>query len=162
MRTQSMSMFPHTITVYNTSIETDKTTLKDKLTNHITVLRGVLVDASKAVNVRESGLVGADAVNLYIPFDVEAVDGVTGESKQYLEHLEYWKLDDKSGYWTLSVSSKQRAKATDNDTFFIKGEVVEPDATLDQIELNYDDVYDITKIDIKDFGGLQHFEVGAN
>lgn len=162
MRTQSMSMFPHTITVYNTSIETDKATFEDKLVNHITVLRGVLVDASKAVNVRESGLVGADAVNLYIPFDVEAVDGVTGESKQYLEPLEYWKLDDKSGFWTLSVSSKQRAKATDNDTFFIKGEVVEPDATLEQIELNYDDVYDITKIDIKDFGGLQHFEVGAN
>lgn len=162
MRTQSMSMFPHIITVYNTSIETDKATFEDKLINHITVLHGVLVDASKAVNVRESGLVGADAVNLYIPFDVEAVDGVTGESKQYLEPLEYWKLDDKSGFWTLSVSSKQRAKATDNDTFFIKGEVVEPDATLEQIELNYDDVYDITKIDIKDFGGLQHFEVGAN
>lgn len=162
MRTQSMSMFPHTITVYNVSIETDKTTFEDKIVNHITVLRGVLLDASKAVNVRESGLVGADAVNLYIPFDVEAVDGVTGESKQYLDPLEYWKLDDKSGFWTLSVSSKQRSKITDSDTFFVKGEVVEADASVELIELNYDHVYDITKIDEKDFGGLQHFEVGAN
>lgn len=162
MHTQSMSMFPHTITVYNTSIETDKATFEDKLVNHITVLRGVLVDASKAVNVRESGLVGADAVNLYIPFDVEAVDGLTGKSKQYLDPLDYWKSDDKSGFWTLSVSSKQRGKATDSDTFFVKGEVVEPNASVELIELNYDHVYDVTKIDEKDFGGLQHFEVGAN
>ena len=34
---------------------------------------------SKAVNVRESGLVGADSVNLYIPFAVEAVDAATNQ-----------------------------------------------------------------------------------
>ena len=62
-------MFPHTITLYNISVETDRDTLNDTVTNHITILKGVLVDASKAVNERESGLVSADAVDLYIPFD---------------------------------------------------------------------------------------------
>lgn len=155
------SMFPHTITVYNVEITTDKATLKDVLVNHITILRGVLLDASKAVNVRESGLEGADAVNLYIPFDVKAVDGVTGEIKRYVGPLEFWRAEDKTGLWTLSVSN-QKSIDVDGNTFFIKGEAVEPDAKRQLIEMKYDHVYSVTKIDEKDFGGLQHFEIGAN
>lgn len=161
MRTQSMSMFPHTITVYNVSIETDKTTFEDKIVNHITVLRGVLLDASKAVNVRESGLVGADAVNLYIPFDVEAVDGVTGEKKEYIGPLDFWKMEDKSNYWTMSVGGT-KTHGVNGSCFFVKGEAVHPDLTVDKIEMMYEHVCDISTIDDKDFGGLQHFEVGAN
>lgn len=156
-----MSMFPHTITVYNVSIETDKATFEDKLVNHIAVLRGVLVDASKAVNVRESGLEGADAVNLYIPFDVEAVDGETGSPKKYVPPLEFWKAEDKSDIWTLSVGGT-KTHNVDGSCFFVKGEAVHPDWNVDKIEMMYDHVYEITKIDPKDFGGLQHFEVGAN
>ena len=68
---------PHTVTIYNVTQETDQTTFKDVQKSYITVLRGVMLQASKAANVRQSGLEGADAVNLYIPFSTPAVDGVT-------------------------------------------------------------------------------------
>lgn len=152
-------MFPHVVTIYNTTIETDKTTFEDKITNHITVLHGVLLDASKAVNVRTSGLEGADAANLYIPFTVDAVDGITGEKKRYIPPVEFWRAEDKSGFWTLAISSKE--PDIEGNTFFVKGEVVEPDLSTETIEMMYDHVYDITKIDVKDFGGLPHFEIGA-
>ena len=58
-------MFPHTVTIYNVSQETDPATFKDVEKTYITVLRGVLLEASKAANVRQSGLEGADAVTWY-------------------------------------------------------------------------------------------------
>ena len=156
-----MSMFPHTITMYNVEIYTDKTTFKDVLVNHITILRGVLLDASKAVNVRESGLVGADAVNLYIPFGVMAVDGVTGKAKKYAGPLEFWQAEDKTDLWTMSVGGT-KTHGVNGSCFFVKGEAVHPDLDVQAIEMMYDHVYDITTIDEKDFGKLKHFEIGAN
>ena len=155
-----MSMFPHTITIYNVEIVEEKNPYREILTNHITILRGVLVDASKAVNRRESGLEGADAVNLYIPFGVEAVDGVTGTPKKYVGPLEFWQAEDKSGLWTMSVGGT-KTHGKNGSCFFVKGEAVHPDLTIDAIEMMYDDVYDITTIDTKDFGRLAHWEVGA-
>ena len=149
-----MTMFPHTVTLYNVAIETDKTTFEDKLTNHITVLKGVLLIASKAANVRETGLEGADAVNLHIPFSVKAVDGVTGEEKTYVDPVAGWKKEqDKSKVWTIAIG-----------TVFVKGEVVEPDATRTALELGYDDVYQVTKVDKIDFGSpdMWHFDIGGN
>ena len=73
-----MIMFPHTVTVYLTG---DEAPVTFEAATHITVLRGVFYDSSKAVNVRESGLTNADSVNLIIPFSVEAVDGVTGKKQ---------------------------------------------------------------------------------
>lgn len=154
-------MFPHTITMYNVEIYTDKTTFKKVLVNHTTILRGVLLEAAKAVNTRESGLEGADAVNLYIPFGAEASDGVTGAAKKYVGPLEFWRAEDKSGIWTMSVGST-KTRGVDGSCFFIKGEAVHPDLDVQPIEMMYDHVYDISSIDEKDFGGLQHFEVGAN
>lgn len=72
---------PHTITVYNAVQETDPATFDEITKLYVTILRGVMLQASKAVNVRESGLESADAVNLYIPFSVKAVDGTTGKAK---------------------------------------------------------------------------------
>ncbi len=151
-----MSMFPHTVTIYNAHTEErPETGFVPTLTNYITILRGVLVDESKAVNVRESGLSSADAVNLYIPFDVEAVDGVTGEAKTYAGPLEFWAAADKTGLWTLSLDGEG------GQTFIVRGEVVEPDMTFEAISLSHDGVYNVTKVDAKDFGGLQHWEVGG-
>lgn len=82
-------MFPHTVTIYNVSQETDQATFKDVEKTYITVMRGVLLEASKAANVRQSGLEGADAVNLYIPFSTPAVDGVTGAEKRYVGPQEF-------------------------------------------------------------------------
>lgn len=153
-----MSMFPHTVTVYNTSMEVNPSTLKDELHNYITILRGVLLDASKAANVRTSGIEGADAVNLYIPFSVAAVDGVTGQKKQYMGPMDFWRMPDeeRAGYWTLSVDGHG------GKTIFVKGEVVEPDMDEQKISLAYDDVYNVTKVDVKDFGGsMAHFQIGG-
>lgn len=160
-----MSMFPHTITLYNVSVETDKATFESTVVNHITLLKGVLVDATKGVNTRESGLVGADSVIVYIPFGVEAVDAQTGEEKKYLPPVEFWRAEDRSKFWTLAVSAK--GAALDGYTFFIKDVALPPDGTppekvVSRVEAMYDHVYNITKIDEKDFGGLKHWEVGGN
>lgn len=147
-------MFPHVVTLYNVITEEDPSTFEETTVNHITILRGVLLDAVKAKNVNESGLVGADSVTLYIPRDVEAVDGVTGEPKEYIGPVEFWRLDDKTGYWTLSIGQ---------NTFFAKGEAVHSDWTSQKIDATYDDVYDVTKVDFKDFGGeMSHWEVGGS
>ncbi len=148
---------PHTVTIYNVSQEEDKTTFEDVQKSYITILRGVFLEASKAANVRQSGLEGADAVNLYIPFSTPAVDGVSGAQKRYVGPQEFWRASNKSDLWTLSTDGNG------GTTFFVKGEVVEPEKTEQTIEMLYDDVYKVTKADMKDFGSasMQHFEVGG-
>lgn len=143
------SMFPHTVTVYNTG-EEDPITFEKKA--HITILRGVLFDASKAANVRESGLANADAVNLIIPFDAEAVNGVTGEKQTYLPPVSYEALEEKARHWTIQPG---------DNCFFVKGEVVEPGMSFQEINATFDSVHKVTSADEKDFGGLQHIEVGG-
>ena len=49
-------MFPHVVTIYSVYTETDLSTFEDVTVNHITVLNGVLFDASKGRNVTRSGL----------------------------------------------------------------------------------------------------------
>lgn len=140
-------MFPHTVTVY--TITEDPETAD--VTTNITVVTGVLFDGSKAANVRASGLEGADAVNLYIPFDAVSVDGVTGAEKAYIRPRAFAEALDTSGYWTMDPGN----------TFFVLGEIVNPDMTFREINGKYDNVHLITKVDTKDFGGLRHFEVGG-
>ena len=147
-----MSMFPHTVTVYNAT--EDPVTFK-RVTS-ITILKGVFFDAAKAANVRASGLESADAVNLIVPFDVVAVDGVTGEPKEYISPKRFEDLVDTTGFWTLRASS-----ATENSCFFVKGEVVEPDRDFQYINQNYDDVYRVNSVDEKDFGNLKHWAIGG-
>ncbi len=146
-------MFPHTVTLYQTETVIDDK-LNETTVNHITVLEGVLLIASKAANVRATGLEGADSVNLHVPFGVKAVDGVTGEEKTYIDPVEGWKKEqDKSKVWTISIG-----------TVFVKGKVIEPDASRTALELGYDDVYQVTKVDKIDFGSpdMQHWEIGGN
>ena len=145
-----MSMFPHTVTLYNVEIQRGPN-MTETITNRITILRGVFLEASKAVNVRASGLEGADAVNLYIPFDVIAVDGETGEEKKYVGPIAFREAPDRNGVWTMKPG----------ETFFVKGEVVEPEMSFENISRKYDGVYRITKVDEKDFGRLKHWEVGG-
>lgn len=145
------TMFPHTVTLYQT-----ETALDDKyhetVVNHITILEGVLLIESKAANVRSTGLEGADAANLHIPFSVKATDGVTGKEKTYVDPVEGWKTDiDKSDIWTISIG-----------TVFIKGREVHPDKSRNALEMGYDGVYEATKVDKLDFGAFPHWEVGGN
>lgn len=140
---------PHTVTVYNQEIVYGAD-FAETIVNHITVLRGVFLDESKAVNVRESGLEGADAATLYIPF------GISTPGKTYLPPMVYWASQDKDAHWTLSTQGKG------GTTFFVSGEVVE-DITFDRMNMTHDGVYLITKVDAKNFGSpaVQHWEVGG-
>lgn len=149
MRRQGLSMFPHTVTVYNMGDEDPMTF--EKIT-HITVLRGVFFDARKAANVRESGLSNADAVNLMIPFDVDAVNGETGKAQAYLPPLQYEASDEKAQHWTIQ---------TGDSCFFVKGEVVRPGMNFQEINASFDSVHKVTSVDEKDFGTLKHWEVGG-
>ena len=88
---------PHTVTIYNVVHDVDTTTMEDTTELHCTVLKGVFFDASKGANVRQSGLEGADAVNLYIPFSVEATDGITGKDKVYCDPQAFRQLTNKDG-----------------------------------------------------------------
>lgn len=129
----------------------------DTQKSYITVIRGVMLQASKAANAHAGGLEGADEVNLYIPFSAAAVDGVTGAEKCYIGPQEFWRATDKSKIWTLSTDGNG------GTTFFVKGEVVEPEKSEQQIEGLYDDVYKVTKVDVKDFGSpsMKHWQVGG-
>lgn len=144
---------PHTITVYNVIHETDPTTFEDTDSVYITVLQGVFVDASKAVNVNRSGLEGADAVDVYIPFSVSA-KSPQGAVKQYAKPMVFWAANDRTGLWTLSV------EGNGGETFFIKGNVVIDDLDVARA---HDDCYNVTKVDERDFGsrGMQHWQVGG-
>lgn len=145
---------PHTVTVYNIVRETDLSTLKEVDHIYITILRGVMLQASKGANVRESGLEGADAANLYIPFTVEAVDGKTGAAKTYAKPQEFVKAADRSGLWTLSYNGNG------GETVFVKGEFISDNMTVVQY---HDDCYKVTKVDAMDYGSadMRHFEVGG-
>ena len=145
---------PHTVTIYNVGEDPD--TLQQEY--NITFLRGVFLDRREASNIEKSGLRDADVASLFIPFSVKAVDAVTGAPKQYIGPKAYRQLADVSGYWTLESGGL----ASGADSFFIKGEVVNYNGYARMREL-YDDVYDITTIDTRDFGSpdMQHWQVGA-
>lgn len=147
---------PHTVTIYNIVQEIDPATLDEATHVYITILRGVMLQASKGVNVRESGLEGADAANLYIPFTVEAVDGKTGAAKTYAKPQEFVKAADRSGLWTLSYDGNG------GETLFIKGEFALDGANLNVVRY-HDDCYNVTKVDAMDYGSpdMQHWEVGG-
>lgn len=145
---------PHSITVY--TITEDEVTFESVY--NITILRGVFFDAAHAANVRESGLEGADVVNLFIPFNVNAIDGITGFPKRFATPKQYGAAEDKSNLWTLDTDSMQSST-----TFFVKGEIVEQGKDFQWMNRIYDNVHRITKVDTKDFGSpsMQHWEVGG-
>lgn len=144
-------MVSRTVTLYQTETIVDNK-LNETTVNYITVLEDVLLIESKAANVRATGLEGADAAVLHIPFNAKATDGLTGKEKTYVDPIEGWKADtDKSDIWTISIG-----------TVFVKGREVHPDASREALELGYDGVYEATKVDKLDFGGFPHFEIGGN
>lgn len=149
-------MFPHIVTVYNILHTVNPATIEDTAASYITVLYGVLLNAAKAVNTGSSGQVSADAVTLYIPYDVRAVDGVTGAVKRYVPPSGFRQADDTSGLWTLTAGTPEC------DTFFVKGEVVEPGADFQTISREYDNAYRVTRVQDFDFGGdMRHWKVGG-
>lgn len=145
---------PHTVTIYNIVHTVDPETMEDVTELHGTVLRGVFFDAAKAANVRQSGMVGADAVTLYIPYSITAIDAHTGAEKRFVKPGEYRAAEDKSAVWTLSVNGDGI------DTLMIRGEYVtdsEAEARL------HDESYNLTSVDLKNYGRptAWHWECGG-
>lgn len=145
---------PHAVTVYNAYENVD--TLKNEY--NITVLKGVFLDISKGANVMKSGLENADSATLFIPFDVLAMNGKTGRQQTYLEPKQYENLGDKSAHWTIRTGGTTSGK----DCFFVKGEVVE-DADFQEINQNFDNVFRVNAVDVRDFGSadMRHWEVSG-
>lgn len=152
-----MNMFPHTVTVYN-KVE-DETT--GSAIYNITILRGVFLDISKGANVMKSGLVSADSATLYIPMSIKAINADTGEEQKFVGQKEYERLaqSDLHEYWTLRTGGSSSTV----DCFFVKGEVAEKSGFND-LKNRYDDVYDVSTVDTKDFGSksMWHWEVGGS
>lgn len=149
-----MSMFPHTVTIFNVAENPDTLMVEA----NITVLDGVFLDISQGANVIKSGLESADAATLYIPFSAKAVNGLTGQEQEFVGPKEYERLDDVSGYWTLRPGGPSSAV----DCFFVKGRVIDQ-AGFGSINNRYDNVYRVHTVDTKDFGSteMQHWEVGG-
>lgn len=134
-------MFPHTVTLYET---------REDGPARITLLKGVLLKAPRAVGMDRNGLNGADAPRLYVPFSVEAVDGLTGKPKAFTDRVKMENAQDKAGLWTFPL---------DGGGFFVKGKAVEPDLDRQEIEAKYDGVYSITGVTAWDYGALRHWLV---
>lgn len=144
-------MFPHVVTVFNSYED-------DELTMHysVTILRGVLLDVSKGTNIAKTGLSDADAATLYIPFDVRA-ESTTGDAKTYAEPKEFYRAEDQQGLWTLDSGGQSNSTST----YFVKGEVTEQ-MSLAALKKAYDYVFDVTTVDVRDFGGdMKHWQVGG-
>lgn len=143
-------MFPHTVTVFN-AWEDDNLEKQYE----ITILRGVLLDVSQGTNIAKTGLTDADTATLYIPFTVTA-ESTTGGSKAFSSPKEFYKATDKSALWTLDTGGESNSTST----YFVKGEITEK-LSLSELKRSYDNVFDVKTVDIRDFGSLQHWQVGA-
>jgi len=143
---------PHVVTLFNTWED-------DNLVQqyNITILDGVMLDVSKADNVSKSGLDNADSARLYIPFHVNA-KGTNDAKKTYLPPKQFDALTDKSGNWTLNAGGSGNSTST----YFVKG-IVSTGMSLSALKSAYDYVFDVTSVDIRDFGSsdMQHFQVGG-
>ena len=133
-------MFPHVVTVFNSYEDDDL-----KMHSSITILRGVLLDVSKA-----------DAATLYIPFSVDAVS-TTGDKKTYVEPKAFYAAENQQGLWTLDSGGHSNSTST----YFVKGEVSEM-MSLAQLQEKYDYAFDVSTVDVRDFGGdMMHWQVGG-
>lgn len=143
---------PHVVTLFNTWED-------DNLVQqyNITILEGVLLDLSKADNVSKSGLENADSARLYIPFHVKA-HSTTGTDKTYVPPKQFDSLTTKTSNWTLNSGGSGNSTST----YFVKG-IVSTAMSISALKAAYDYVYDVTSVDIRDFGtiDMQHFQVGG-
>lgn len=145
---------PHKVTLYH-QIEDDITA---ETTYNITVLDGVFLDIAQGTNITKSGMGDADSATLFIPISVNAYDPETGKTKQFLPPKEFARQADHTSYWTLETGGKSSGA----DCYFVKGVVIDP-LSYGKMRDKYDYVFDITTVDLKDFGRdrMQHWQVGG-
>jgi hypothetical protein len=88
-----------------------------RATYAVTYLHNVRNVVYRGVASSGQGRGEADTSKLYIFDDILFAANEKGEEVQYITHEEWVKLDDKSGYWTLSH---------DGDDFYYDVEELEP------------------------------------
>lgn len=149
-------MFPHVVTIFNAWEDED---LQPRV--NVTILGteeegGVLLDISKGTNIAKTGLINADEATLYIPFNA-AARATDGTARRFVSPREYYRAEDKNGLWTLDEGGQSNSTAT----YFAKGEIREA-LTYKEARQTLDHVYDVTAVDIRDFGGdMQHWQVSG-
>ena len=137
MRTNS------TATLYNhyTDKETGKTVYKR------TLITSVNWQKQQKTTVTDKGLLSADQINIFIPFNADF------EGKEYIGPKKFKRLseEDKDKYFTF-----------DNDDYIVKGGI-EEDVTITDIKKKYDNVVTIISVLICDNGSpsIRHFEIGS-
>lgn len=138
---------PHSVTLVIVS-ETDEGTME----YNSVVLDGVFLDLSKRSNVNKSGLADADSATLFIPFSIDP-------GKTYVPPAEYADKVDKYNYWTLFDGGKSSGA----DCYFIKGAVMASAVPYSKAKQQYDYVYHVTSVDLRDFGSgrMRHWQVGG-
>lgn len=146
-------MLPHTVTLYN-AVRT-----ADSVTNHVTVLRGVLLEETAGARLTGDGGQGADAARLHIPFDVPALRPEDAEkpdpaSRSYAGPADFRGREDRDGVWTIEPGGS---------CWFVKG-VAPPDPSwpperaAQRLRGQGRRVYTVTAAAVKDFGGFPHIE----
>lgn len=114
-----------------------------------TVLEGVELQVGKGINISKSGNESADSAKLHIKINADI-------QKAYKKPKEYSALDDKVGCFTLKPDDFFMDGAFDNTPI---NEEDYPNGFFEYMKSKYDDVYNITTVDV--FKTIPHFEVGG-
>lgn len=142
---------PHTVTIYN-EFRSQNADFEETTTQYITVLRGVFLDCVNGTSQNSGGQNAANSAALYIPLDVNA-RSADGRPQRYAGAAEFINAECRAGLWTIIPG----------DTFFVKGEVIESGKSFEYINSHHDNVFRVTRADMKDFGtaDMQHIEVSG-
>lgn len=138
---------PHTVTLVIANELSD-----GEMEYNSVILRGVFLDLTKRSNVNRSGLSDADSATLYIPFSIRP-------GKEYISPKAYRANANKARFWTLFDGGE----SSGSECYFIKGAVQAHNLPYKDAREQYDYVYRVTSVDLKDFGReqMRHWEVSG-
>ena len=124
-------------------------------TPHLTLLRGVMLQALNGQSVQRRGDQEETIATQYVPLSVHATNAA-GENATFLPPLEYARCSDPEKHWTLQAEGESAGRGS----FFVKGEISEA-CSLAEARERYDYVYVIAGWQLHDYGSraLQHWEV---
>ena len=136
---------PHVVSIINIHHDTP----------HLTILRGVMLQALNGQSVQRKGDTEETKATLYVPFSVNAVNA-GGHRVSFLPPREYASCLDPENHWTLQTEGESAGRSS----FFVKGELSAP-CTLAEAREQYDFVFVVAGFQIHDYGSrsMQHYEV---
>ena len=124
-------------------------------TLHLTLLRGVMLQALNGQSVQRRGDQEETIATLYVPLSVNSINP-SGENVTFLPPLEYARCTNPEKHWTLQPEGESAGRCS----FFVKGEIPEA-CTLAEAREKYDYVYVVAGWQLHDYGSraLQHYEI---